>query len=229
MLHGVNSSQSDEPEQGHRHGIDSDNQGPVRPSEPCAARHSSSTRNEVPRRFWGAIAAVSFTVSGALALSFGFAKVIAEAIAITPDQVELRVRWSENEDWNSEDLDPEPFVKKVRSGSHGYHDGYLMVWVTRSELKFDSIKDEAGWPPELGEERIVGERGLLTYQIEVTKAGKPRDARYIVRGSSPDRFLLLVPDDLTVSQIGLLGGKEVFEANRDGVIKLAQKEKAGKK
>ncbi len=224
----MNSSQSDGPAQADSDEIESGQQYPIRPSEPCASGHSSSSPSAVPRRSWGAIAAALFTILGALALSFGFAavisEVISEAISIAPEEVEVKVTWSENEDRNNGDTDPKPIVKKVLPGRRGYRDGYLVVRVNRSDLRFDVIEENAGWPPELGKRDLFGEGGLVSYSIVITSGGRSRDATYIVQGPSRDEFLLLVPQDLTVPQIQSFDGRKLFSAGPEGVIDLAKSE-----
>ncbi len=220
----MNSSQSDGPAQADSDEIESGQQYPIRPSEPCASGHSSSSPSAVPRRSWGAIAAALFTILGALALSFGFAAVISEAISIAPEEVEVKVTWSENDYFNREDTDPKPIVIKVLPGRRGYRDGYLVVRVTRSDLRFDLIEENAGWPPDLGKRDLFGEGGLVSYSIVVTSRGRARDATYIVQGPSRDEFLLLVPQDLTVPQIQSFDGRKLFDAGPEGVIELAKSE-----
>lgn len=220
----MNCSQSDGPAPADSDEIESDQQYPIRPSEPCASGHASSSPSAVPRRSWGAIAAALFTILGALALSFGFAAVISEAISIAPEEVTVEVTWFENEGSNSEDKNPKPFVKKVPPGRRGYHDGYLVVPVTRSDLRFELIEQNAGWPPDLGKGDLFGEGGLVSYSIVITSGGQSRDATYIVQGPSRNEFLLLVPQDLTVPQIQSFDGRKLFRAGPEGVIELAKSE-----
>jgi len=227
-LNDMNSSRSDRPEQDHRDGIDAGNHGPTRPSEPCAARHSSGSSRAVPRRSAGAIAAVLFTVLGALALSFGFAKVITGTIGdmrpLWPENVTVKVSWSENEGENDGEKDPPGFDVAVPPKVVGYQKGYLILPVTRSDLRFDLIEEKAeGWPPDLAGPT---ENGLVSYSIEIIyDYGERKDAEYIVRTNSPDQFILLVPHAGTRSPITTFDDKTVFKVEPQGVIDLANEEK----
>jgi len=233
-LNDMNSSRSDRPEQDHRDGIDGGNHGPTRPSEPRAARHSSGSSSAVPRRSAGAIAAVLFTVSGALALSLWFAYLISIQIVYLqplppPEYVTVKVSYFENEDINSGYKDPKGFRADVRRVS----EGYLVVPVRRSDLCFDLIKKGAYWPPDLGTDAVDGEGGLVSYKIEIIypddQPDDPsRDASYIVQRDSSDEFILLVPHDRNAPAREMFDGMTVFKAVPQGVIDLAKKEKEKK-
>jgi hypothetical protein len=173
----------------------------------------------------GAVAAVLLTVFGAVTLTFGFGVAISEVVGPRPPitQAELRVTWEENEDFDN-------------SGTRGFgstakerYRGYLVLSASRTELCFDSIETNAGWPPDLGEDSFGGEGGLVSYSIEVTwrdASGVTRSApaAYIARTRGSSSYSILVPESGSGSWISEYRGAAVFPATPSGVVALANSE-----
>jgi hypothetical protein len=173
----------------------------------------------------GAIAAVLLTVFGAISLTFGFGVAISGGVTPPPlpTQAELRVTWFENEDRDT------PGSRRFGSTANGRYRGYLVVEASRTELCFDSIETNAGWPPDLGEDSFGGEGGLVSYSIEVTwrdasGATRSASAAYIARTHGSSKYSILVPESGNGSWISEYRGAAVFPATPSGVVALANSE-----
>jgi hypothetical protein len=184
---------------------------------------SSAARGAVRRASSGAIAAVLLTVFGAIALTFGFGSAISRAlIGVTPPgatRAELSVEWAEDENANNTG-------RRLSSSHVGFaRDGYLAIPVSRSDLCFDSIERNAGWPPDFGD-GIEG--GLTSYSVDVTlrdDSGATRFVRaaYISRTRFGDLHVL-VSESGSAPWIYEFNGAKVFTADARGVVNLAASE-----
>ena len=197
---------------------------PPPPDAASAVQPQRASPNATRRGSSGAIAAVLFTVLGAVALIFGFGVAISRAIGpVTPPgptTAQLRVQWDENEDLNSSG------GRTSTSSVEFVRDGYLAIPVSWSDLCFDSIGSNAGWPPEFGN-RLEG--GLTSYSIDVTLSygtGATRFARaaYIARVGWTGKLYVLVPEDSATSGISSFGDASLFPASARGVVDLAKSE-----
>jgi hypothetical protein len=111
-----------------------------------------------------------------------------------------------------------PFEGEIQESTDGYH----VIPVRRADLDFDRIKAEVNWPPKLPNS---ARGGLTAYSITVTLPSKrTAPAAYIVRTTSPDRFLVLVRASDTSTVLSTFRERTPFEANVLGVVKLAEEE-----
>lgn len=197
---------------------------PPSPSAASAAQPQRASPSATRRGSSGAIAAVLFTVFGAVALTFGFGVAISEAIGpvtpVGPTTAQLRVQWDEDEDLNSSG------GRTSTSSVEFVRDGYLAIPVSRSDLCFDSIGSNAGWPPDYGD---GFEGGLTSYSIDVTlrdDGGATRYARaaYIARAGWTGKLYVLVPKGSAASWISSFGDASLFPADARGVVHLAKSE-----
>ncbi len=180
----------------------------------------------------GAILAVCGSMGGGVAIIMTAAWWLTpsrpEGALESPRKLSLRVKYKENEGWDSTGEDRStPSAWRVVSAPHGAE---LEVTCTRSDLLFGRIQEDAeGWPPDLA--GWFG-NGLVSYEIEATAeilGGREvqRTATSIAPTKNRDQFKVFIPWTKKESADPRTPWGR-FSANASGVVDLATEESNSK-